>query len=124
MSLQEWERDVRNRQRNIVFPDTVLNEGRFYRNIFSGAAQLNSTQRIGILLLAATFFIFGCFGLVDSVRSLLMPHDGYIHAADIIFGLFWLGVLLCGVALAIKAILPSSQPVRKRRRGYRQSSKP
>ena len=33
MSLKDWERDVTNRQRNIVFPDTNLNEGRFYRNI-------------------------------------------------------------------------------------------
>jgi hypothetical protein len=36
MNQQEWERDVRNRQRNIVFPDTNLNEGRFYRNLASG----------------------------------------------------------------------------------------
>jgi hypothetical protein len=38
MSLTDWERDVLNRQRNIVFPDTILNEGRFYRNIASGKA--------------------------------------------------------------------------------------
>ena len=28
MSLKDWERDVINRQRNIVFPDTNLNEER------------------------------------------------------------------------------------------------
>ncbi|MGZ4842986.1 MAG: hypothetical protein ACXV5J_14640 [Candidatus Angelobacter sp.] len=123
MNQQKWERDIINRQRNIVFPDTVLNEGRFYRNIFSGKAQLNTTQRIGILLIAATFFLLGCFGLADPVRSLLTPNGGYIHAADVIFGVFWLGVLLCGIAFAMKAILSNPDPVRKRRRGYRQSSK-
>ena len=124
MSLKDWERDVINRQRNIVFPDTNLNEGRFYRNIFSSKSQLNATQRIGILLLAGTLFFVGCLGLADPVRSLLMPDGGYTHAADIIFGLFWLGVLMGGIGLAVKAIIPNPQPVRKRRRGYRQSGRP
>lgn len=119
MSQQKWEQDIVNRQRNIVFPDTVLNEGRFYRNIFSGKTQLNSIQRIGLLLIAAIFFFLGCFGLADPVRSLMMTNSGYIHGADIIFGVFWLGVLLSGVGLAVKAILPNQKPILKRRRGYR-----
>jgi hypothetical protein len=123
MSQQKWERDVINRQRNIVFPDTVLNEGRFYRNIFSGKVPLNPTQRFGILLIGAMFFFPGCFGLVDPIRSLLMPNGGSTHAADITLGLFWLGVSLCGIGFAVKAIIPNPQPVRKRRRGYRQSGR-
>jgi hypothetical protein len=123
MNQQKWERDIVNQQRNIVFPDTVLNEGRFYRNIFSGKTQLNSTQRIGILLIAATFFFLGCFGLVDPIRSLMISNGGYIHGADIIFGLFWLGALLSGVGLAVKAILPNQKTVAKRRRGYRTSGR-
>jgi hypothetical protein len=43
MKKQEWEQDIINRQRNIVFPDTVLNEGRFYRNLFSREPALSRT---------------------------------------------------------------------------------
>jgi hypothetical protein len=48
MSLKDWERDVLNRQRNIVFPDTNLNEGRFYRNIASGKAVFSVGQKISL----------------------------------------------------------------------------
>jgi hypothetical protein len=124
MNRQEWEQDVRNRQRNIVFPDTVLNDGRFYRNIFSGKAQLTLAQRFGILLLAGAFFFLGCLNLADPVRSLLRPASGYAHVADIVFGLFWLGVILCGIGLALRAIFSNAEPIRKRRRrGYRTSSR-
>src|SRR6185503_10824970 len=51
MSLKEWERDVINRQRNIVFPDTNLNEGRFYRNIASGKAVFNWGQKVALLVI-------------------------------------------------------------------------
>ena len=48
MSLEsdrdKWLQDIEMRQRNIVFPDTVQNEGRFWRNIqnpaFSGVAKM------------------------------------------------------------------------------------
>ena len=33
-------KDVADRQRNTVFPDTVQNEGRFWRNIWSGKRSL------------------------------------------------------------------------------------
>jgi len=51
MSLKEWERDVLNRQRNIVFPDTNLNEGRFYRNIASGKAVFSRGQKICLAII-------------------------------------------------------------------------
>jgi hypothetical protein len=125
MNRQEWEQDIKNRQRNIVFPGTVLNEGRFYRNIFSGKAQLTLAQRFGILLLAGAFFFLGCLNLVGPVRSLLRPNNGYTHAADIVFGLFWLGTVLCGIGLALRAIFSNAEPIRKRRRGgYRSSGRP
>ena len=57
MSLKDWERDVTNRQRNIVFPDTVLNEGRFYRNIASGKAIFSRGQRISLLAIVGFFIL-------------------------------------------------------------------
>src|SRR5216683_7937654 len=41
---QLWEQDIRNRLRNIVFPDTLLNTVRGYRNILSGRMKLNALQ--------------------------------------------------------------------------------
>jgi hypothetical protein len=48
---EEWEADVRARQRNTVFPDTVQNEGRFWRNLVSGKQRLTTVQTIGIVLI-------------------------------------------------------------------------
>jgi hypothetical protein len=53
MGHKQWERDVINRQRNIVFPDTILNEGRFYRNIASGKAVFTRGQKVSLLLIVA-----------------------------------------------------------------------
>jgi hypothetical protein len=48
---EEWEADIRARQRNTVFPDTVENEGRFWRNLASGKQKLTVMQGIGIALM-------------------------------------------------------------------------
>ncbi len=47
-------RDIDARQRNVVFPDTVENEGRFWRNIWTGKS-LNLTQWVGLLVLILFF---------------------------------------------------------------------
>jgi hypothetical protein len=47
---EEWEQDVRARQRNVVFPDTAQNGGRFWRNLASGKQKLTIVQAIGIFL--------------------------------------------------------------------------
>ena len=57
--VERWEQDLRNRQRNIVFPDTVLNEGRFYRHMFSYKARFTLLQRLGIIVLAFQFLLTG-----------------------------------------------------------------
>ena len=52
----EWLRDLEARQRNVVFPDTAENEGRFWRNIISGKASLSPAQWVGISLLWLCIF--------------------------------------------------------------------
>jgi len=42
---EEWLRDIEKRQRNVVFPDTVNNEARFWRNIIEGKQRLTVVQR-------------------------------------------------------------------------------
>jgi hypothetical protein len=51
----EWLRDVDARQRNVVFPDTVQNEGRFWRNL--GKEPLTSVAKAGLVVLG--IFVFG-----------------------------------------------------------------
>ena len=48
----EWLHDIEARQRNVVFPDTAANEGRFWRNIIRGNRRLTTVQKIGIGVLA------------------------------------------------------------------------
>src|SRR3979409_756795 len=74
MSLQEWERDVLNRQRNIVFPDTNLNEGRFYRNIASGKAVFSRGQRITRLLVQMYFLIILSASIAGAISQVLYKH--------------------------------------------------
>ncbi len=52
-SRKEWLKDVNERQRNLVFPDTLRNEMRFWRNLGSGAGRLTKAQAIGVALLFA-----------------------------------------------------------------------
>ena len=55
MTRQNWEEDLRQRQRNIVFPDTLRGQTNFLRMIISGRTHLNPVQRVGTLI-----FAFGC----------------------------------------------------------------
>jgi hypothetical protein len=95
MSLQDWERDVLNRQRNIVFPDTVLNQGRFFRHAFSNHGTWTFAQQLGILLV-----LLGMIGTLG-----------------------FMGVSLFGTALATRGLLVDPAPAVKRRRGYRRSGR-
>jgi hypothetical protein len=122
MNLQEWERDVLNRQRNIVFPDTVLNEGRFYRNIASGKAVFSRRQKVSLLLIV-TFFIV--VNAVDFAGRISVVIDQHRTHADRLF--FWPSIgsliwLLFWIFLTVKSLLPRPAPARKLRRGYRRSN--
>jgi succinate-acetate transporter protein len=46
----QWLRDIEARQRNVVFPDTVQNETRFWHNI--SKRPLNTSSKIGLAFLA------------------------------------------------------------------------
>src|SRR6266849_6658114 len=67
--VDRWEQDLRNRQRNIVFPDTVLNEARFYRHMFASKASFTLLQRFGIVLLAFQFLLTGSSFLAGAIGA-------------------------------------------------------
>ncbi|HEV7553687.1 MAG TPA: hypothetical protein VGP65_18540, partial [Candidatus Angelobacter sp.] len=83
MSLKKWERDVLNRQRNIVFPDTNLNEGRFYRNIASGKAVSSWGQKVSLLIVAFYFLAIFSAGLAGAVGGLMSDDKTQSPANDI-----------------------------------------
>jgi hypothetical protein len=122
MSLKEWERDVINRQRNIVFPDTNLNEGRFYRNIASGRAVFSVGQKVCLLVIMLYMTIMTSFGLAEAIAETMAQRELDGKVTGLWGGLYSLAILLFWIFLGVKGLLPEN-PVRKRRKGYRQSGK-
>ncbi len=52
----EWLQDVAARQRNIVFPNTLENETRFWRNLGTGPSKLST--KLGLAVLGIFVFSF------------------------------------------------------------------
>jgi hypothetical protein len=122
MSLKDWERDVINRQRNIVFPDTNLNEGRFYRNIASGKAVFSLGQKVCLLTIVLFVTIMTSFGLAEAIASIMAHRDLEGKVMGLWGGLYLLAILFFWIFLGVKGLLPAT-PTRKRRRGYQPSNK-
>jgi hypothetical protein len=118
MSLKDWERDVLNRQRNIVFPDTNLNEGRFYRNIVYGKAVFSRGQKTSLLLIALYFLVFCSVALASAIGELVSGNKVQSSLTNLSTSMFMLAWLLFWVFLAVRGLFPAE---RKRivRRGYR-----
>jgi hypothetical protein len=57
----DWMRDVAERQRNLVFPDTARNLGGFWRGVRN--QKLNLAQSVGLLILIV-FYVVLLIGLV------------------------------------------------------------
>lgn len=122
MSLRDWERDVVNRQRNIVFPDTNLNLGRFYRNVASGKAVFSVGQKVSLLLVLAFFIVVHAVDFASTAAVLFSEDRASDRAWSLEPSLISLVWLIFWVFLAVKGLVP--QPaVRKRRRGYRRTGK-
>jgi hypothetical protein len=108
---QRWEQDIRNRQRNIVFPDTLLNEARGFRNVLSGSTRLTVVHRFCLIVLGVPSCIGGAFVLrteIDALRSL----EGWLPttigiALGMLGGLVSLLSFYLGLRLVIRAVQPS-----------------
>ena len=81
-----WMQDIEDRQRNVVFPDTVENETRFWRNL--GNSRWTIPTKIG----TAIPVVFVCGGLTIFLRAALQEHGGWVGA---FLGARDLGPLLC-----------------------------
>jgi len=65
----DWERDIVYRQRNIVFPDTVQNEGRFYRTLLRTNIPLNAVQRLGVAFLGLLIWVIGAWMMALAIAE-------------------------------------------------------
>jgi hypothetical protein len=84
MKRSDWERDIEARQRNFVFPDTMLNTGRFYRNL-ANAKMLSAGQRIGSIFLGLMVIGSALFFFLSSL-------DSFRHSKGLV-SLAWIGVI-------------------------------
>jgi hypothetical protein len=58
----QWLQDIEASQRNIVFPDTVQNEARFWRNL--GKGPFRTSAKAGLVVLAIFVFVWAAIFLV------------------------------------------------------------
>ena|ERR1700683_375943 len=102
-SKDEWLRDVEARQRNVVFPDTVQNEGRLWRNL--GKEPLTPVAKAGLVVLG--IFVFGNIAFISSL--ILRDKAGKQELAAIVLLVFLvfgpiLGAIVWGTRRALKNI--------------------
>ena len=86
MRREEWEQDLRDRQRNIVFSDTVRNQTNFYRRLLRGNRPLTTAHRVGLGVLAVFAFSVGCFGLASLVADFRDRLDEFSTWLTLIIG--------------------------------------
>jgi hypothetical protein len=104
---EEFARDVEARQRNIVFPDTVHNEARFWRNLGNpGNPAFNTSAKVGLALIV--LFFFGTFG-TWIIRIALEDVQWKQELLTILLGvLFIFGPIFAAIAWATRRALRNS----------------
>ena len=105
---EDWAQDIDARQRNVVFPDTVHNEARFWRNL--GNQSWTPVTKVGLALLG--LFVFGFLGRL----TVAVFQVGVAPAlrAIVVMLLIW-GPIFLAIAWATRRALRNiSQSKRKR----------
>ncbi len=107
----KWERDIVTRQRNVVFPDTVANEARFWRNLIQGRRRLSPGQVVGIALIAVAVVI----ALYEQIAMQVQASDVHGTLWQRIVGTFgsWIVVLALGIGALLVGQFVSNRRARK-----------
>jgi hypothetical protein len=103
---EEWLRDVDARQHNVVFPDTVQNEARFWRNLGKGPS--STSAKVGLVVLAIFVFVWAGIFLVAT------------YAGGVLWEFVLAMILFCGsifgaIAWATRRSLRNIENVRRKR---------
>ena len=94
-----WLRDIEARQRNIVFPDTLNNETRGWRNLVEGGPP-TAVQRLGIAVLL--FFVAGGgLGIAYFVSDAFSRSGLVLLALICVLTLAFVGLILLAVRIGI-----------------------
>jgi hypothetical protein len=96
------------RQRNLVYPDTLSNEVRFWRNLDN--RRLTTPQKIGLALLVLLFGRFLATLLRTEIQEGLVWRDGLAIVA------FW-GPLFAALAWGTRRALREATEAKKRKKG-------
>jgi hypothetical protein len=91
-----WQQDIEDRQKNIVFPDTVQNEARFWRNL--GNTPSKTSTKVGVAILA----IFVAAWITTILLAIIQAHAGLILAGLML--LIW-GPIFAALAWATRRSL-------------------
>jgi len=105
---EEWERDIASRQRNVVFPDTVQNEARFWRNL--GNQPWTPTTRIGLAILGV--FAFGLLGRL--VIAVFQEGAGFTVRTVLVVLAIW-GPIFIAIAWATRRALRNISHSKRKR---------
>jgi hypothetical protein len=87
----QWLEDVNKRQRNLVFPDNVQNEARFWRNLAN--SPWKTSTKIGMSILAVFVFAWIATIIVASLQ------EGFRTALALLLAM----ILFCGPIFAVIA---------------------
>jgi len=101
---ERWLQDVENHQRNLVFPDTVQNEARFWRNLAN--TPWKASTKLGMAVLA----IFVATGIGMFVVAAIQGHIVWAVALGMI--LLW-GPIFGAIAWATRRNLRKIEEARR-----------
>jgi len=108
-SPEKWMQDIDARQRNIVFPDTVKNEARFWRNL--GTGKSTTATKLGLAVLGLAFYTFLGKILLEAFRA------GTLWAFVACMVLFW-GPIFGAIAWATRRSLRQLQNAQSKKRKF------
>lgn len=109
-----WRQELIRRQRNIVFPDTVRNEGSFLRGIVQNRFRLNSVQRIGAGILGMVFLFTASLVVAQVVGEITGERPLGWTPASVALGLMSLLTYAVAFKLLFVAIFPGKPDSQKR----------
>ena len=109
LGMDRMLQDLWLRQRNIVFPDTVRNEGNFYRNLARRDQPRDALIRVGTMMLALPFLMGGCWLLATAIGLLLENGLFALLPAIIALGIS-IVFFAIGLRLAMAAVLSAEAP--------------
>lgn len=104
-----WLRDIEERQRNVVFPSTVQNEVRFWRNL--GTTPWTTWTRLGLAILG----VFVIAEIAVFAVAFYQMHGGMRAILTLVGIAFFWGLLFCILILAVQRALRDTTKVKSQR---------